>query len=122
MMYVSFEFSKVPVEERKFVRLLAKDLTEDDWSTQSVKNWVTKLQHLYNKNIIVSRSVQIGVVFNSCSKITQDRLLASNFGLESADATYTLIKLIKTLGAIYSSVNHAVLAQQELGQGLKQGG
>ena len=30
--------------------------------------------------------------------------------------------LIKTLGAIYSSVNHALLAQQELGRGLKQGG
>ena len=29
-----FEFSKVPVEERKFVCLLAKDLTEVDWSTQ----------------------------------------------------------------------------------------
>ena len=38
-----------------------------------------------------------------------------------ADARYTFITLIKTLGAIYSSVNHAVLAQQELGQGIKQG-
>ena len=27
---------------------------------------------------------------------------------------------MKTLGAIYSSINHAVLAQQELGRGLKQ--
>ena len=33
-----------------------------------------------------------------------------------------IITLIKTLGAIYSSVNHAVVAQQELGRGLKQGG
>ena len=41
----------------------------------------------------------------------QDSQLASNFGKESADATYTFIMLIKTLGAIYSSVNHAVLAQ-----------
>ena len=51
----------------------------------------------------------------------QDRLLAYNFGVESADATYTFITLIKTLGAIYSNVNHAVLAQQELGWGIKQG-
>ena len=119
VMYMPFDFSKVPVEERKFVRLLAKDLIEVDWSTQSMKNWVTKLQHLSNKNFIISCSGQIAVVFNSCSKSTQDRLLASNFGLESADATYTFITLIKTLGAIYSSVNHA---QQELGRGLKQGG
>ena len=46
VMYMPFDFSKVPVEERKFVRLLAKDLIEVDWSTQSMKNWVTKLQHL----------------------------------------------------------------------------
>ena len=65
---------------------------------------------------------KIGMVFNACSKSTQDRLLASNFGTESAAAAYNFITLIKTLGAIYSSVNHAVLAQQELGRGLKQGG
>ena len=47
-------------------------------------------------------------------------MLALNFSVESEDATYTFITLIKTLGAIYSSVNHAVLAQQELGQGIKQ--
>ena len=40
--------------------------------------------------------------------------------MESADKEYTFITLMKTLGAIYSSVNHAVLAQQELGRGLKQ--
>ena len=119
-MYEPFDFSKVPVEERKFVCLLAKDLTEVDWSTQSVKNWVTKLQRLYNKNC--SRSGQIAVEFNAGSKSTQDRLLASNFGMESADATYNFTTLIKTLGAIYSSVNHTVLAQQELERGLTQGG
>ena len=121
-MYEPFNFSKVPGEERKFIRLLAKDLTEVDWSTQSIKNWVTKLQRLYNENFIVSRSGQIAVVFNGCSKSTQERLLASNFRIVSADATYNFIRLIKTLGAIYSSENHAVLAQQELGRGLKQGG
>ena len=62
------------------------------------------------------------MVFNEGSKSTQDRLLASNFGTENADETYNFITLIKTLEAIYSCVNHAVLAQQELGQGLKQGG
>ena len=35
---------------------------------------------------------------------------------------YNFITLVKTLGAIYSSVNHAEVAQQELGRGLKQGG
>ena len=104
-----FKFSKIPVEGRKFVCLLAKDLTEVDWST--VKNWVRKLQRVYNENFIVSCSRQIAVVFKACSKITKDRLFTSNFGVESADATYTFIMLIKTLGAIYSSVNHAVLAQ-----------
>ena len=33
VMYVHFEFCKVLVKERKFVHLLAKDLTEVDWST-----------------------------------------------------------------------------------------
>ena len=28
--------------------------------------------------------------------------------------------MVKTLGAIYSNVNHAVVSQQELGRGLKQ--
>ena len=32
--YVLFEFSQVQVEEKKFVCLLAKDLTKVDWSTQ----------------------------------------------------------------------------------------
>ena len=46
------------------------------------------------------RSGQIAVVFKTCSKNLQDRLLASNFAVESADATYTFIMLIKTLLAI----------------------
>ena len=73
VMYVPFEFSQVPVEERKFVSLLAKDLTKVDWSTQSVKNWVTKLQRLFNENFIVSRSGRIAVDFNACGKSMQDR-------------------------------------------------
>ena len=36
--------------------------------------------------------------------------------------TYNFISLVKVLGAIYASVNHAVVAQQELGRGLRQGG
>ena len=81
VLYTLFNFSMVPGEERKFIRLLAKDLTEVDWSTQSVKSWVTKLQRLYNENFIVNRSGQILVVFNTYSKSTQERLLASNFGI-----------------------------------------
>ena len=73
VMYKPFNFSKVPGEERKFIRLLAKDLTEVDWSTQSVKSWVTKLQRLYNENFIVSCSGQIAVVFNKCSKSTHKK-------------------------------------------------
>ena len=42
-----FNFGKVPSEERKFIRLLAKDLGEVDWSTHSVKNWVTKLERMF---------------------------------------------------------------------------
>ena len=55
----------------------------------------------------------MAVIFNACSKSTQDRLFAANFGGESAEEEYTFITLIKTLGAIYSSINHAVLAQEE---------
>ena len=62
----------------------------------------------------------LAVIFNVCWKSTQDRLLAANFSGESAEEEYTFITLIKTLGAIYSSVNHAVLAQEELERGLKQ--
>ena len=64
----------------------------------------------------------MAVVFNACSKNTQDRLLASSFGTESAGETYNFIMLVKTLGAIYLSVNRAVVTQQELGRGLKPGG
>ena len=85
-----------------------------------MKNLVTKLQRLYNENFIVSRCGRIAVVFNACSKSTQDWLLAAGFGMENADETYNFIMLIKTLGEIYSSVNHAVVAQQELGRGRKQ--
>ena len=86
-------FRKVPSEERKFICLLAKELGEVDWSTRSVKNWVTKLERLFNKNFVVSR-------------------WGRNFGTESAVETYNFISLVKTLGAIYASVNHAVVAQQ----------
>ena len=45
-MYEPFNFSKVPGEERKFVCLLAKDLTntEVDWNTKSMKNWAAGLE------------------------------------------------------------------------------
>ena len=72
-------------------------ILEVDWSTQSIKNWVTKYQRLYNENVIVSHREQISVVFNIYSKSTPDKLLALNFGTESADATYNFITLIKTL-------------------------
>ena len=62
-------------------------------------------------HFVVSRTGRLAVVFYVCSKSTQERLLAANFGVESADNKYTFIMLMKTLGAIYSSVNHAVLAQ-----------
>ena len=108
--------------ERKFIRLLARDLGEVNWSTQSVKNWLSKLDRLFNENFVVSRWGRLAVIFNACSKGTHERLLAAKFGTESAVETYTFISLIKTLGAMYASVNHAVVAQQELGRGLKQDG
>ena len=80
VLYEPFSFGKVPSEERKFIRLLAKELGEVDWSTQSVKNWVTKLERLFSKNFVVSRWRRMAVVYNACSKSTQERLLASNFG------------------------------------------
>ena len=43
-------------------------------------------------------------------------------GKESAAEAYNFISLVKMLGEMYASVNHAVLAQQELGRGLKLGG
>ena len=64
----------------------------------------------------------MAVVYNACSKSTQERLLASHFGKDSTVETYNFILLVKTLGSIYASVNHAVVAQQELGRGLRQGG
>ena len=111
VLYKPFDFIQVPGEERKFIHLLAKDLAEVDWST-SVKNWMTKLQRIYNENFIVSRCGQIAVMFSTCSKSKQDWILASGFCTESADESYNFITLIKTLGGIYSSVNHAVVAQQ----------
>ena len=59
----------------------------------------------------------MAVVYNACSNSTQERLLASNFGTDSAVKTYNFISLVKMLGAIYASVNHAVVAQQELEEG-----
>ena len=64
----------------------------------------------------------MAVVYNACSKSTQERLLASKFGKESPVETNNSILLVKTLGAIYASVNHTVVAQQDLGRGLRQGG
>ena len=121
-MYVPFNFGIVPENERKFIRLLAKDLGEVDWSTRSVKTWVNKLDRLFNENFIVSRFGRLAVVFNACSKSTQERLLAADFGTESAEDTYDFVSLVKTLGAMYQSVNHAVVAQNELGRGMRQTG
>ena len=58
---------------------------------------------------------RLAVIYNACSKSTQDRLLAADFGTDSADAEYDFVALIKTLGAVYNSVNHAIVAQNELG-------
>ena len=62
------------------------------------------------------------MVFNGCSKSTQERLLAANFRTESSGDTYDFVSLVKTLRAMSKSVNHAVIAQQELGRGMRQGG
>ena len=96
--YKPFNFSKVPENERKFIRLLAKDLGEVDWSIRSVKNWVNRFDRLFNESFIVSRYGRLAVVFNACSKSTQERLLAANFGKDSAGETYNFISLVKTLG------------------------
>ena len=61
-------------------------------------------------------------MYNAVSRSTQEGLLAAKFGTESAVETYNFISLVKTLGAMYASVNHAVVAQQKLGIGLKQEG
>ena len=109
VLYTPFNFSMVLGKERKFILLLAKELAEVDWSTWSVKNWVTRLQWLFKENFVVSRWSQMAVLFNACSKSTQDRLLAANFGTESAVETYNFITLVKILGVIYSNVIHAVV-------------
>ena len=101
VVYEPFNFGMVPGEERKFIRLLAKDLGEVDWSTRSVKNWVNRLDRLFNENFIVSRYGRLAVVFNACSKSTQERLLAANFGTESAVDTYNFISLVKRLVCIH---------------------
>ena len=101
VVYVPFNFGIVPENERKFIRLLAKDLGEVDWSTRSVKTWVNKLDRLFNENFIVSRFGRLAVVFNACSKSLQERLLAADFGTESAEDTYDFVSLVKTLGAMY---------------------
>ena len=93
-----------------------------DWSTRSVKAWVTKLSRMFNENFVVSRFGRLAVVFNACSKSTQERLLAADFGTDSAEDMYDFVSLVKTLGAVYNSVNHAVVAQNELGKGMRQGG
>ena len=122
VVYVPFNFGIVPENERKFIRLLAKDLGEVDWSTRSVKTWVNKLDRLFNEKFIVSRFGRLAVVFNACSKSTQERLLTADFGTESVEDKYDFVSLVKTLGAIYQSINHAVVAQNELGKGMRQGG
>ena len=78
--YVPFNFGGVPEIERKYIRLLARDLGQVDWSTKSVKAWVTQLTRLFNESFVVSRVGRLAVVFKGCSKSTQDRLLAAGFG------------------------------------------
>ena len=83
---------------------------------------MNKLDRLFYENFIVSRFGRLAVVINACSKSTQERLLAADLGTESAEDTYDFVSLVKTLGAMYQSVNHAVVAQNELGKGMRQGG
>ena len=49
IVYEPFDFSKVLENERKFIRLLAKDLVEVDWSTKSIKKWVNKFDRIFTK-------------------------------------------------------------------------
>ena len=91
IVYEPFDFSKVPENERKFIRLLAKDLGEVDWSTRSVKNWVNKFDRIFNESFVVSRYGPLAVVFNAGRKSLQECLLAANFGKESAAQAYHFI-------------------------------
>ena len=62
----------------------------------------------------------MAAIYNPCSSSTRERILAANFGEESKADTYTYQNLLNMLGAIYSSVEHAVVAQRQIAQGLKQ--
>ena len=57
VMYMPFEFSQVPVEERKFVPLLAKDLTEGglEYSISEELGYkvVTPLQQKFHSKDVV---------------------------------------------------------------------
>ena len=78
--YTEFNLVSVPQDERKFVCLLAKDLGEIDWSNKSVKNWITTLQKMFNKNFVVSRTGRLAVLFNACSKSKIDCLRQTSVG------------------------------------------
>ena len=118
--YLQFDFDSVPELERKKITALSRDLGMIDWSKRSVRDWVIILTRKFNEHFIVSRKGRIAVVFNACTRGTQERLLAADFGADSEKESYDFLKLIKTLGAVYNSVNHAVVAQNALATGLKQ--
>ena len=80
---------------------------------------MTKLDRMLNENFFVSRFGRLAVVFNACSKSKQERLLAADFGTDSAEDTFDFVSLVKMLGALYQSVNHTVVAQNELGKGMR---
>ena len=47
-------------------------------------------------------------------------MLAVTFGEDSKAEAYTYLNLLKMLGAMYNGVDHAVVAQRQIAQGLKQ--
>ena len=57
VVYVPFNFGSVPENERKYIRLQAKELGEVDWSTRSVKAWITRLDWMFK---ITSLSAGLG--------------------------------------------------------------
>ena len=50
---------------------------------------------MFNENFVVSWFGRLAVVFNACSKSTQERLLAADLGTDSAEDTYYFVSLCK---------------------------
>ena len=95
-------------------------LTQNDFSTQSMKSWRTKFTRLFDSSFITGRLAQLAIVWNTCSDSTKNRILCMGIGARASADDFRFTDLLRIVCILYGSSSHSEIALQSIYSGVPQ--